>query len=310
MSAWGFAWPAGKSISGLAPREVLVFWRFVVTLLSYLPLLHGKWHTLKLSRTGILMALSGALFYTAYSELFFKGLENGLPGAGGVLVTTLNPIVTFAIFSILFRKRPTRKEQIGLLLGTLGGAILLHIWHFSMGELLQSGNLFFLIAALMWAFMTINTQMAKSHGDPAAYTFYIYLFSTIFISIQGAGEDFLMPLRYSMDFWWKLLYLGTISTTFGTTVYFYASSRLGSSRASSFIFLVPASAIAGSWFFYSEVPTPTTITGGLIAILAVYTINAPSPEKKEGNGKKPSGEIEQLESELKETEIPGEAGLS
>src|SRR5512135_3426659 len=123
MMAWGFAWPSGKAITGRAPREVLVFWRFLVTFLSYLPLLHGKWHTLKLSPKGFLVVTLGAILYTAYSELFFMGLEHGLPGAGGVLVTTLNPIATFVIFSLLFRKRPNGREWTGMVLGIAGGAV-------------------------------------------------------------------------------------------------------------------------------------------------------------------------------------------
>jgi drug/metabolite transporter (DMT)-like permease len=76
-----------------------------------------------------------------------------------------------------------------------------------------------------------------------------------------------------MGFWISLFYIAVISTTFGTTVYLYASSKLGSSRASSFIFLVPATALFSSWLFLSEVPAWTTLAGGALAVAAVYTIN-------------------------------------
>ncbi|MBI5641926.1 MAG: EamA family transporter [Deltaproteobacteria bacterium] len=60
---------------------------------------------------------------------------------------------------------------------------------------------------------------------------------------------------------------------FATTVYFFASSILSSRKASSFVFLVPFSAVILSWFFLGEVPRINTIAGGSLAIGAVYIIN-------------------------------------
>jgi drug/metabolite transporter (DMT)-like permease len=74
-------------------------------------------------------------------------------------------------------------------------------------------------------------------------------------------------------FWMNMFYLSLVSTTFGTTMYFHASAKLGSAKASSYIFLVPFTALLGSWFFLKENPTWTIIAGGFFAVLAVYFIN-------------------------------------
>ncbi len=60
---------------------------------------------------------------------------------------------------------------------------------------------------------------------------------------------------------------------FCKTVYFIAAERLGSYRTSSFVFIVPLSAMLLSWLFLSEVPAITTLIGGSVAVAAVYMIN-------------------------------------
>jgi membrane-associated phospholipid phosphatase len=73
----------------------------------------------------------------------------------------------------------------------------------------------------------------------------------------------------SYTYWFNILYLGVISNAFATTVYFYAVSKLGSARASSYIFIVPATALLMASVYLHEPVKMTTVTGGLIALIAV-----------------------------------------
>ena len=74
-------------------------------------------------------------------------------------------------------------------------------------------------------------------------------------------------------FWGNLFFSATITTSIATTFYFVATSKIGASKASSFIFLVPFSAALGSWIFLDEVPQIHSIVGGLLGIAAVYILN-------------------------------------
>ncbi len=85
---------------------------------------------------------------------------------------------------------------------------------------------------------------------------------------------FLYVWELGGHFWLSLFYLSVISTTFGTTVYFYAATRLGSDIASSFIFIVPLSAYISSLFIMDELFQIPVIVGGGFAIIAVYLINS------------------------------------
>jgi drug/metabolite transporter (DMT)-like permease len=74
-------------------------------------------------------------------------------------------------------------------------------------------------------------------------------------------------------FWGNLLFGSVIVTSVATTVYFYATSKIGAEKASSFIFTVPFMAALSSWAILGETIQPHTIAGGIIGIAAVYMIN-------------------------------------
>jgi drug/metabolite transporter (DMT)-like permease len=65
---------------------------------------------------------------------------------------------------------------------------------------------------------------------------------------------------------------GAIVTSLATTIYFYATSKLGSAKASSFIFLVPFSAAVSSFILLDEELEFHTLIGGVLGIAAVYMI--------------------------------------
>jgi len=75
------------------------------------------------------------------------------------------------------------------------------------------------------------------------------------------------------EFWSALIYLGVFGQTIATTIYFVASGKLGSSYASSFMFLVPLFALAISYIILGESLQIHIIVGGCISLFSVYLIN-------------------------------------
>jgi len=274
MITWGFSWSSGKYIAGAAPPEVLLFWRFLMTFTSLVPVVYFSKKGFLIERRSIIFVLLGGIILTFYNYLFFEGLKNGLAGAGGVLVTTLNPVITFVLSSLLHRHKPVMREKAGILLGMAGGMVMIHVWTFSPDEIFQGGNLYFLLAASVWALLSINGQYSGKSLSPLHFSLYVYGISTLINLVLSAGQDMFMVFSLPMHFWLNLFYLSVVSTTFGTTVYFFAASRYGSKIASSFIFIVPVSAVIGSIIFLGERPGPVILAGGLLALTAVYLINS------------------------------------
>lgn len=273
MTTWGASWTSGKLVAPSAPPEVLIFWRFLFTFFTFLPVMFIMKKSFRVSARTWIYIILGSLFIVSYNKFFFLGLQRGLAGAGGVLVTTFNPILTFLLTILLFRQ-PLRKAQIlGLMLGFIGGAVLLEVWKISYHNLLHSGNAYFLLASLSWASLTITSERSRTKIPLITYSFYIYglavLLDFFFALPLGVWNVF----TEGWIFWGNLLFLSIFATTFATTIYFYASGRIGSQRASSFIFLVPASAVFISWVTLGEKVRISTIIGGIITVFAVYLIN-------------------------------------
>jgi drug/metabolite transporter (DMT)-like permease len=74
-------------------------------------------------------------------------------------------------------------------------------------------------------------------------------------------------------FWSNLLLLSLYGTTFATTIYFIAVTKLGSKLASSFFFLVPSSSIIFAIIFLDEKIELSLIIGGLLTVVSVYILN-------------------------------------
>lgn len=273
MTAWGASWTSAKLIAHVAAPEVLIFWRFLFTFISFIPVMIIFKKSLRLKSEYLIPVILGSIFIITYNKFFFWGLQNGLAGAGGVLVTTLNPILTFLFTILFFKRRISGREVLGLILGFAGGSILLEVWTINLDRLFMSGNAYFLFASTAWALLTITSEKSKADLSPLIFSFYVFGLSALlgfFLALPyGIGD----VLTEGWLFWLNILYLSVFATTFATTIYFAASGRLGSQRASSYIFLVPTSAVLISWIFLNEEPQLSTIIGGIIAISAVYLIN-------------------------------------
>jgi aspartate/methionine/tyrosine aminotransferase/drug/metabolite transporter (DMT)-like permease len=273
MAIWGGTWPSGKIVAPLAAFEATVFLRFLVTSLALLVVCLWRRENLALHRSAVAWALLGAALMSAYNYFFLGGLSWGLAAKGGVIVTCLNPVLTFAISAVAFRRKVGRLEAVGLALGLGAGALLLGVWKLDAAELFRSGNLFFLCAALAWSSLTVVSQAGQRRAGALAFSLWVYGLSTVLNAAVVALRGFRFAVSSPPLYWVNLLYLGVLGTAFATTVYFLASRRLGAHRASSFIFLVPGFALLLGWLLLGEVPEWTTLAGLAVAIGAVSIVN-------------------------------------
>ncbi|MBN1647023.1 MAG: DMT family transporter [Spirochaetales bacterium] len=273
MFIWGGSWASGKLVTSSAPAAVIVFWRFLLTTIAVTPFVFVFRQKLKISAAQAAWLATGGFLLFMYNVLFFSGLHTGLAGAGGVLVTTLNPILTYILTVILFREKAKPVQLVALAIGLAGGLIMLEIWKVSLDDLLKSGNLLFLFASLLWGFVTLLSGRMQKQIHFIVYSFYVYLFCSVIALAVSLVNGNITSLPADIPFWLNILYLSVGVTALATTFYFVCTAKLGSRRASSFIFMVPLSAVFISWLLLGEVPTLVTIVGGGLAVTAVLVIN-------------------------------------
>ena len=273
MATWGLSWTNGKILSQYCSSSILAFWRFFLSSIFMIPVLIFTKNNFTVPSDGIKYIIIGSILIFSYNIFFFMGSNLGFANVGGVFVPTLNPIITFILSIIIFREIIYKKDIIGLIFGICGGIIVLEAWTLSYSQMTANGNLYFLLASISWGIMSIVS--GKSHKALATLTFsfWVYFISSIFSFIMNINNDILIVIDFDLIFWLNLIILSIGAQVFGTTVYFIATTKLGPSKASSFIFIVPITAPIFSMIFIGEKLEISTIIGGIMTMTAVYLIN-------------------------------------
>lgn len=276
MLIWGMSWPSAKVLSHYGKPLEIAFLRFIFTFITLLVILQFLKVKLSIQKTGLPSLLFAAALIAVYSMLFFTGIEKGMPGAGGVLVTTMTPIISYLLALIIKKRKPSTLETVGLTIGFIAGCILLSVWNHA-DLILQSGNLFFILSTFVWAVLSRVTALSFQHGSPLAFSLWMYL---LCILILAFFIDFssIQRIINSGDtrFWLNMLFNGMLNTGVATTFFFFATSKIGAEKTSSFIYIVPFAAAISSFVAIGEVIQWNTVAGGALGILAVWVINKKS----------------------------------
>ncbi len=271
MFFWGTGWSALKILTENISMDVIIFWRFLLMSLTFLPILYFFKEPIRLNFSAIKFILASSVLNIAFMMSSFYGVKYGLAGAGSVIITSLSPLMTFLLTLILFKHKVSKTQAFGILLGIIGGVIILNLD--SPRLFFDGSNIYFLLCALIWAGVSVLSQHSGVHIHPIHYSFFISLIATIFSFFYAYSANFSIVFEQDSRFWTALIYLAVFAQTIGTTIFFMASSKFGSEKTSSFMFLVPIFALFSAWLILNEAIQLYIIVGGVVSILAVYFIN-------------------------------------
>jgi len=272
MIAWGGSWVNVKVMSGYVGAFDMIFIRYLLTSLSMVPLLFVLKKSFRIDVRGVGFVLASSAVLIAYMVYFFLGAKHGTASLGGALVTSLIPINTFLILALMRARKVGRKNSVALTLGALGVLTMLNVWKFDLSQILVIQNLYFLLAAILWPILTIISSKA-THLSPVVFTFYMYVVVTIVVGLLFVDFNAIVYEKLDGIFWTNTFLMAFAATTFANTVYFLGIERLGAGEVSSFIFLVPFSAIGLSALFLDEVISLSMIVGVLMTLYAVKLLN-------------------------------------
>ena len=270
MFSWAIAWTNAKIVGEYLSFYNLVFFRFLLGFLSLLPfIIIKKNHFPKMADLKYILIPS--LLFFVYNIAFFKGTHYGLAGTGGVLVTTLNPLCTILIMSLI-NKRIIKKEVVGMFLGVIGGIIIMNLHKEGMVNILNSNNIYFIICAITWGVMTVSVNYAQKRINPYIFICLCYLFTMIIsIPFTNFGELNMSDLDFRFYINFFLVSIGAMS--FGTSIYIYSTPILGPAKVSVFIFSVPFIAMGTAYLVLNEPFTINIVIGGLLSLLSIYIVN-------------------------------------
>lgn len=273
MVIWGLAWTNAKILGNYGEAPLMMFWRFIIASFSFAPIVIWTKNSFKIKKEAFRYIVMNSLSMTMYNYFYFKGTKIGLAGAGGVLVTTMNPIYTAILAALLFKATLHKKDIAGMILGFIGGGMIMKIFEMDKNLLFQSGNIYFILASVSWAMVTIITSRSKPAIPFITYSFWSFALSIVWSLFLAMDQPLLAILHFDWIFWLNMLCVALGAMAFGTSIYFLTSIRLGPQKASAFIFTVPVTAMFFAMIYLHESLTWTTALGSILAMIAVYLIN-------------------------------------
>lgn len=273
MTTWGLSWTNAKLLGLYADAPLLSFWRFAIASICFFFIVNTK-VSLKITFSSLPLIILNSIFIVMYNYFYFKGTKIGLAGVGGVLVTTMNPILTTIFSSLILQEAVSKKGILGLFFGLVAGSLIIRAWELDINSFYNSGNLFFILASLSWVAVTLITSWTKEKIPFLSYSFWTFSVAAIIILPFVPLKDIFSVFYFDLIFWINLIILSVFAMAFGTSIYFYASTQLGPKKASSYIFLVPITAIFFSMYFLKEPFQISIILGGFLGFFSVYLINS------------------------------------
>jgi len=272
MIGWGASWVHAKVLSVYINEYELIFLRNIFTIVTMVPVLIVSKKYFHITLKGILLSFITAIVMILYLKYYFLGTKFGTASLGGAFVTTLIPINTFLIMALFFGKKIQKKDIFALLLGAIGVLTILNVWTLSYDEIFTEHNVYFIFASLLWPIITILSSKATK-TSPLVFSFYMYLFMTVLVLLFFVDYQHINYKSFDGIFWLNILSLAIVSTTFATSVYFIGIEKLGTNEVSSFIFLVPFSAITLSIVFLKEEVHLSIFIGTVLTLIAVKMLN-------------------------------------
>ncbi len=205
--------------------------------------------------------------------LFIWGVSFTTP-PNASLAYALTPAFIVALLVGVHRQSVGRGKLLGVAVAFLGAAIVLIDRGAGVSDGHMLGNVMVLLASLSWAAFTLYGKRIVERYGPVqaiAMTFFAGLALYVPVWFVIPHETSLQPLLQANagHIWWQLFYLGVITSGIGYGLWYYALSRLESSKVAVFNNLQPVITSVLTFLLFGAVPSPLFIVGGIVALVGV-----------------------------------------
>ncbi|MBA2876216.1 DMT family transporter [Thermaerobacillus caldiproteolyticus] len=209
--------------------------------------------------------LLGFLGFAVYHTALNIGEKTVSAGAASLIVST-TPIFTAPLALIFFREGLGICGWIGAII-SFSGVTLISL---GTGDQLQlnSGALLILLASFSESLYFVFQKFYLKKYRFLEFTTYTIWAGTFFmlVFLPGLGEAM---IKAPMEVTLSVVYLGLFPTVLPYFALAYITSRVGSSEATTSLYLTPTVAFVIAWIWLGEIPTILSLIGGVITLLGI-----------------------------------------
>jgi drug/metabolite transporter (DMT)-like permease len=260
--------------AGLHPASVVLV-RGIWTCLAFAVWFLVRRHTWKpVDRRDIVMiALLGLVNIPINQMLFIWGVSyTTAPNAS--LAYALTPAFIVALQVGVHRMPAGPGKLLGVAIALVGAALVLVDRGAGVSAGQMTGNVMVLCASLSWAGFTLyGRRIVERYGPVQAIAMTFFAGLAIYMPVWA-----LLPVHAPLDplwsagsaqTWGQLFYLGVVTSGIGYGLWYYALSRLESSKVAVFNNLQPVITSVLTFLLVGVIPSPLFIIGGAIALVGV-----------------------------------------
>lgn len=286
---WGSTFSATKALlEDFAPAEIL-FIRFALAYI-FLALLCHKSIAFEWSKKELLFigaGLSGSCLYFLLENIALT-LTNA---SNASLLVAINPITTALLLRLFFGKKFGRFFVLGFVIVFAGIVLVVFNGNFSV-QISPLGDMLCILAGLVWSVYTIVLERlfsAYRGSNPIAMTRRIFFYGLIFtlpfalhqsgvlggilsggnlienLSVISESSRYLKPSNLA-----NLLFLGLVASALCYLSWNACLKRLGTLKASAYIYAIPVVGVFIATFTLGEPLTPYLIIGGIFTLLGLF----------------------------------------
>ena len=214
----------------------------------------------------------GSLVHAAYLGGVFAAIKLDMPAGIASLIVGLQPILTAAISSLVFKSRLSKLQWTGLGLGLAGVSLVLLQRDNSGLSSMQTTVLIPILVALFG--ISIGTLYQKRFGQGVSLvsgSFFQYLGTALWMGILSFGFES-RQIEWNFTLISALAWLVIVLSVVAILLLMKMIQEGETSKVASYFYLVPPVTALQGWFFFNEQLNLFALAGIAITVLGVYLV--------------------------------------
>lgn len=222
--------------------------------------------------------LGCGLFGIALYNAFLNAGQVTISAGAASFIVNIMPVMTAILAVVALGERLPALGWIGTATSFVG--VLLIAIGQPGGLQFGTGATLVLLAAVCSAtYFTLQKPLVARYGPVTCSAITLSVGATALLPWLGVAVHEIYASIDPTGLSVIVLILAILPGVIGYLTWTYALSHFGAARASNFLYLVPPTAMLIAFFVWDEVPVPSTLLGGIIAIVGVALVNIASRRK-------------------------------